>query len=216
VGPVYGRSTSRSRSSHHADRVAVRCRVLAEPRRLPGDGRAGSLHPGCRGRRHHHGCSGGRPGGGPGRLQVRRLHGQAGQRPHIPVRPEADLLRLLVSARTASYSSSDSKGSTSAAKSSTEEIGLTPCRRARSSVGTKSSADKYSGCSGVLFTVTTSDPIYHPTPAACQERDITLVPRQPSCASPRLNTVEVGRPRCLRTPAAILEAGFHLDGMQRR
>jgi hypothetical protein len=40
-------------------------------------------------------------------------------------------------ATNASYSSSDSNGSTSAARSSTEVIGLTPCRRPSSSVGTK-------------------------------------------------------------------------------
>src|SRR5689334_3137558 len=55
------------------------------------------------------------------------------------------------SARKASYSSSDSKGSTSAARSSTEVIGLMPWRRPSSSVGTKSSAGHCSGCSGVLL-----------------------------------------------------------------
>jgi hypothetical protein len=68
----------------------------------------------------------------------------------------------------------------------------------------------------VLLTVTTSDPTCHATPAACQERDIPLVPRQPSCASPRLNTVELDVRGVQGRPAAILEAGFHLDGMQRR
>ena len=35
---------------------------------------------------------------------------------------------------------------------STDLIGRTPCRRASSSVGTKSSADQSSGCSGVVVT----------------------------------------------------------------
>ena len=37
-----------------------------------------------------------------------------------------------------------------------------------------------------------------------------------SCASPRLNTVELDVRGVEGRPAAILEAGFHLDGMQRR